>query len=556
MGRKLGSWYLLGIAGVALLLVGLLAMLAVDRAMRASALAETRSTAAGDVAILAAGLESELDKFSLVPRVLAADPEVKALLAGESRQQPILNRRLADLAGQTGASAIYLMNTDGLTLAASNWRLPTSFVGSNYGFRSYFSEALAHGASNEFALGTVSRRPGLYIAQRVMSGTTTLGVVALKVEFDGIEQSWREAEQGVFVTDAEGVVLITSNPDWRFRTTIASTPGQRDPGQDALRFGTSLLQPLELSTSWASLSSAPLIERIQPIAAQGWALHLLVDPEPRLAAAVANGRLLVLLGLLGASVVLGLLIWWFKRRDAQAEAALTQRTAMLRDQLLQANRLATLGQVTAGIGHEIRQPVAAMRVFAENGQRLIEAGDETAAAGNFGKIVDLTVRIGQITDELLHFSRRGAREPREIPLAQVIDGALLLLRDRIERHHATVVMPDTQLAHAMVKAEHVRLEQVLVNLLQNALDASPPGSRITIGIELVEDRCLLSVTDEGPGISDAVRATLFQPFATTKVEGLGLGLVISLDIMRDLGGDLIVENNTPGARLTMVIPRA
>lgn len=556
MGRTLGSWYLLGIAGVALLLVGLLTMLAVDRAMRASALAESQSTAAGDVAILAAGLESELDKFSLVPRVLAADPEVKALLSGEARQQPILNRRLADLAGQTGASAIYLMNTKGLTLAASNWRLPTSFVGSNYGFRSYFSEALARGASSEFALGTVSRRPGLYIAQRVMSGATTLGVVALKVEFDGIEQSWREVERGVFVTDAEGVVLITSNPDWRFRTTIVPTSGQRDPSQDALRFGTSALQPLELSASWAALSTASLIKRVQPIAAQGWALHLLVDPEPRLAAAVANGRLLVLLGLFGAAIALGLLIWWFKHRDAQAEFALAQRTTMLRDQLLQANRLATLGQVTAGIGHEIRQPVAAMRVFAENGQRLLEAGDNDAAAGNFGKIVELTARIGQITDELLRFSRRGARDPREIPLPQVIDGALLLLRDRIERHDATIVLPDAQMNETMVKAEHVRLEQVLVNLLQNALDASPPGSRITIGIELEGDRCLLSVTDEGPGISPAVHATLFQPFATTKEEGLGLGLVISLDIMRGLGGDLMVDNGTPGARFTMVIPRA
>lgn len=556
LGPRFGSWYLRGIAGVALILVALLAMLAVDQTMRTSALAETKSAAERNLAILAAGLDSKLEKFSLVPRVLAVDPEVRALLAGDRRQRAVLNRRLSDLADQTGASAIYLMDSNGLTLAASNWSLPSSFVGSNYGFRNYFSEAIAHGSASEFALGTVSRRPGLYIAQRVQSGASTLGVVAVKVEFDVTEQSWRGVEEGVFVTDADGVVLITSNPDWRFRTTRPAAMGVRDPAQDELRFGKSSLEPMLPAAMRRGRSPTSLIEMSQPISPEGWELHLMVDPAPSLAAAIANGRLLVLLGLILAAGALGLLLWWHGRREAQAESLLAERTATLRDQLLQANRLATLGQVTAGIGHEIRQPVAAMRVFAENGARLLEKGQNTAAAENFVKIVGLTARIGQITEELLRFSRRGAREPREMPLAQVIDGALLLLRDRIERHGATVSRPDPQMAQTLVQAEHVRLEQVLVNLLQNALDASPAGGRIAIELASEGDYCLLAVTDEGHGISDEVRANLFQPFATTKEEGLGLGLVISQDIMRSLGGDLRAELSKAGARFTMVIPRA
>lgn len=556
MGNRMGNWYLPGIAGLAMLLIGLLAMLAVDRATRAAALDEAQTTAAGDLAILAAGLESELYKFSLVPRVLAADPEVRALLQGEMRQQPVLNRRLADLAAQTGASAIYLMDSSGLTLAASNWNLPTTFVGSKYGFRSYFSEAVARGSSSEFALGTVSRRPGLYIAQRVQSGTTTLGVIALKVEFDAIEESWREAQEGVFVTDADGVVLITSNPEWRFHTTRPDSAEARDPAQDGLRFGRTSLPALFPGSDGNAPAADALIEKIQPISPEGWELHLLVNPEPRMAAAVASGRLMVLSGLILAALLLGGLIWWLRRREAQSELLLAEQTSMLRDQLLQANRLATLGQVTAGIGHEIRQPVAAMRVFAENGERLLAKGESSAASENFAKIVALTAKIGQITEELLRFSRRGAREPREMPLARVIDGALLLLRDRIERHGAAVVRPDPQLAQTMVRAEHVRLEQVLVNLLQNALDATAPGGAIAIEIALDADRCFVTVADNGGGIDPAVQATLFQPFTTTKEEGLGLGLVISLDIMRSLGGDLTADSGPDGARFTMVIPRA
>lgn len=556
MSQRFGSWYLRGIAAVALIIVALLAMLAVDRAMRNSALAETRSAGERNLAILAAGLESELEKFSLVPRVLAFDPEVRALLEGDQRRRAVLDRRLADLAAQTGASAIYLMDQTGLTLAASNWNLPSSFVGSNYGFRSYFTDAMAQGSSSEFALGTVSRRPGLYIAQGVQSGGSRLGVVAVKVEFDAIERSWRGVDEGIFVADADGVVLIASDPQWRFHTTRPIAAGSRDPAQDELRFGTSSLEPMPQLDARRSRAAPPLIELNRPIPQEDWELHLMVDPAAGISAAIATGRLLVLLGLIVVGAVLSLLMWRHSRREAQAQALVAQQTATLRDQLLQANRLATLGQVTAGIGHEIRQPVAAMRVFAENGARLLARGQSDGAAENFGKIVELTSRIGQITEELLRFSRRGAREPREMPLALVIDGALLLLRDRIERHGAMILQPDPRMAQTLVQAEHVRLEQVLVNLLQNALDATPAGGRIAIEMAFEGNNCLLSVTDEGPGISEEVRATLFQPFATTKEDGLGLGLVISLDIMRSLGGDLRAEDSDRGARFTMVIPQA
>ena len=117
-------------------------------------------------------------------------------------------------------------------------------------------------------------------------------------------------------------------------------------------------------------------------------------------------------------------------------------------------------------------------------------------------------------------------------------------------------LPDPKLAQTLVRAEHVRLEQVLVNLLQNALDASPPGSPVAIEIILESEHCLLTVADRGAGIDETTRASLFQPFATTKEEGLGLGLVISQDIMRSLGGDLREDKAAEGARFTMVIPRA
>lgn len=556
MQGKLGRWYLVSIALVALALLAALAMLVLDRAVRARALDETRNAATSQAAILAAGLESELNKFSLVPRVLAVDPEVADLLSGQSGSA-VLNRRLAALAQQTNAAAIYLMDARGRTLAASNWDRPDSFVGSEYGFRDYFRGALANGTASEFALGTVSRRPGLYLAERVGPASAPRGVVAVKVEFDSLEAKWRDAEDGVFVTDAGGVILLASNADWRFRAAAADgqAGAARDPARDAMRFGVTELRPIALPAGDAA-SPVRLIEKIQPIAPTGWELHLLADPAPRLSVALANARLAGVI-VLGAVILAGVAAWqWRRQRQSRAAAEISAQTALLRDQLQQANRLATLGQITAGLGHEIRQPLAAMRVYAETGERLLAADRPAEAAANFGKIARLAGRIGEITTEQLNFSRRSAEEPRAIALAAVIDGSLLLLRDQIRHKGLSLERPAADLAATTVRARHVQLEQVLVNLLQNAVQACAPGGQIVLAVDTQGSTVRLAVTDDGPGVPPDLRDTLFQPFVTSKSEGIGLGLAIAREIMRQLGGDLVLEDAGPGARFVMVMPAA
>lgn len=556
MQGKLGRWYLAAIGLTAVALLAGLTMLGVDRAMRVSALAETRAAATSRAEILAAGLESELNKFTLVPRVLAGDPEVAKLLAGETAVRAVLNRRLAVLAQQTNAAAIYLMDAKGMTLASSNWDRPDSFIGSDYGFRDYFRGALRDGTATEFALGTVSRRPGLYLAERVGPQQRPLGVVAVKVEFDSLERKWRDAEDGVFVTDADGIVLLASDPDWRFRASAddARQAQARDPARDAMRFGVRDITPFEVPARGEAASPVRLIEKIQPIAPTGWELHLLADPSQRLSVALANGRLagvtvLALLMLAGAGA-------WVLRRQRQARAAaeVAAQTATLREQLQQANRLATLGQITAGLGHEIRQPLAAMQVYAENGERLLAAARHAEAAENFGKIAGLASRIGEITAEQLQFSRRSAEEPRDVTLAEVIDGSLLLLRDQLRHKGLTLERPAPEAAATTVRARHVQLEQVLVNLLQNAAQACTEGGSIALAITAANGSVRLSVTDNGPGVPPWLRDTLFQPFVTSKSEGIGLGLAIARDIMRQLGGDLAHEDTSTGARFVMVMP--
>jgi two-component system, NtrC family, C4-dicarboxylate transport sensor histidine kinase DctB len=556
MRGPMGRWNLLLIALVGALLIGALAMLGLDRAMRARALDDTRAAATNQATILAAGLQSELNKFTLVPRVLAVDPEVAGLLAGDLRQRGVLNQRLSALAQQTDAAAIYLMDAHGNTLAASNWNRSDSFIGSNYGFRDYFAGALRDGTHNEFALGTVSRRPGLYLAERVGPPANPLGVVAVKVEFDSLERKWRDAEAGVFVTDEDGIVLLSSNPAWRFRAVSTGNArlSVRDPARDAVRFGVRQPEAFTLPTTGGLGSTVRMVEKIQPIAPVGWDLHLLADPAPRVSAAIANGRLVAMSGLVALGLLMTGAVLWRRRREASAAARLDAQTATLREQLQQANRLATLGQITAGLGHEIRQPLAAMQVYAENGERLMGAARHSEAAENFAKIAGLAGKIGAITEEQLHFSRRSAGEPRDIRLAEVIDGSLLLLRDQIRQKGITLSLPGPEAAATSVRARHVQLEQVLVNLLQNAVQACAPGGQIVLEIDAAPQTISLSVSDDGPGVSEGLQESLFQPFVTSKDEGIGLGLAIAKDIMWQLGGDLVLDNPPKGARFTMIMP--
>lgn len=548
---------LVALVAIAFVLLGA-AVWSIDRLTRMTALASAQEDARNEATIIATSLQAELDKFSLVPLVLAEDPQVNSLLSGAPGETDALDRRLEGLARQTNAAVIYLMDEHGLTRAASNWNLPTTFVGSNYSFRRYFQDAVKTGSATQFALGTVSREPGLYIAQRVVAEGRPIGVVAVKVEFDALEANWRAATHGVFVTDRDGVVLLASNEDWRFRATDPARAARRDRTLDRQQFGVDALEPLDLDsrTGIGTAIAAPLFDTEQPIALDGWTLHLLADPTPRIDAAVANGRFYVLLAIALAGILVGLALYMRRRRELLGEALLAERTRTLREQLNQANRLATLGQVSAGVGHEISQPVAAVRVFAENGERLLSGGRTLEAGRNFQQIVELTERIGRITSELRRFARRDAAEPRTFPLGEAIDGALLLLRDRLERSGATLVVPPREECVVQVQAEPVRLEQVLVNLLQNALDAVGPGGRIQLSVESEAEFCRLSVQDDGPGLSPEAQERLFQPFATTKPDGLGLGLVISRGIMRALGGDLAFASGESGAEFTMRIPRA
>lgn len=558
---------------------------------RAIATTHARAEDAGTLAL--AILRGELEKQRALPVILARDSDVRAALVDGDRQA--LDRKLEAIARETRAAVIYALGKDGITIAASNWREPTSFVGNDYGFRDYFSAAVSGGAAEQFALGTVSKRPGLYITSRVDDGENALGVIVVKVEFDQVEADWRALGGQTFVVDKRGVVLLSTFADWRFQVEKVLAPQTAAEIRQSLQFGAAplTLLPLqrggEIVRGTGTVAGAHVASRI-PIPTTDWSLEVLLPVDRAIRDQRAELQTLIAL-LLMPGAALGALALRRRqvnlaRRSAEArvkdelERRVAERTAALaganarlveemaeraraqerlsdaREELAKANRLATLGQVTAGVAHEINQPLAAMRTYAENARAFIERADAASADGALGKIVRLTERIGTITDTLRGFARRGAGPLGPVDLREAIDGALMILDAALRQAGITPVVPALS-SPVSVLARPVELEQVLVNLMRNAIEAmaeqrNGQAPRLAVSIATDADRVEIGIADSGPGLDAEALAALFTPFRTTKSRGLGLGLVISHDIVSAFGGTLHAASR-PGAGSTFTI---
>ena len=502
-------------------------------------------------------LRSELERHRMLPTALAENPTLSVAVdptvpsTRRSAVNAALNDDLERLARADGAATLYLVDAQGITVAASNHRLPTSFVGRDYSFRAYFRDAMQHGSGQLFAQGTVSGVAGLYLAQRLADRS---GVIVAKVEFTDLERNWRTGKDLTMVVDREGVVLLTSDPARRFAQHPTTGPADRG-----------------------------LLEARLPTTFDQWTIVLLRDARRavlawRLGGALIGGVLGLLLALaFGVTradrvrrertrVELERLVTLrteaLERSNRQLTLEIDERTRSeakvqrLREELAQANRLAILGQISAGVAHEINQPTAAIGTFVDNARRLLQRGETGQALEALTTVAGLTDRIGLITSELRGFSRRSTASTEPLRLADAIDGSRLLLDQSLRSQGIRLLRPDAP-EQQRIMANKTRVEQVLVIVVQNAIEAlvdtPEPTIRLTAGS--AGGTVWLRIEDNGPGIPPEVRDGLFAPFSTTKPLGLGLGLVICRDILSDLGGSIGFEPvPSGGAAFTLRFP--
>ncbi|MDF2488225.1 MAG: histidine kinase [Pseudomonas sp.] len=528
-----------------------------------------------------ANLLGTLHRYETLPRILGELPALRAVLADPLRLESLTNanRLLKEIVDQTGAEVMYLMDVSGNTLAASNWDKRDSFIGRNFAFRPYFNQAMDGRLGRFFGQGTTSAKRGYFFAAAVRDNEKVLGVLVVKVDLDHTETLWGRTPEQLLLTDQNGVVVLTSRPDWRFRATRALSDAEREAITAIQPYPTTAPKPLNLNPdAWLTQTRA--------IKETGWqvsilAPRMLVDRSVSTVMAIGAGTLLVLMLLLG--LLMQRRRHYIDRIDLEAhgrqdlEKRVNERTAALeglnkrlrdevlereqaqqelvqaQDELVQAGKLSVLGTMSASISHELNQPLAAIRSYAENAEILLDHQRTEDARGNLKLIAELTGRMASIIAHLRAFARRDRHAPESVALQPALDDALALLAKR-RRAMAVELVRDLPDATLWVQAGETRLRQVLGNLLANALDALTEKAnprKLWLSAERRDDVVYLYIRDNGPGFTRQAMERAKEPFFTTKTrtQGLGLGLAICESLMRALGGELLLGNHPEGGAL-------
>ena len=536
--------------------------------------------ASQQLGLYANALHTLIDRYRALPAVLALDPELIAALRGPVSEpvQDALNRKLERINGAANSSTLELLDRTGLAIAASNWRLPSSYVGSNYGFRPYFKQTRSQGSGRFYAVGVTSGVPGYFLASAVNDEHGRfLGAMVVKLEFPELEREWRQGSDILLVSDARGITFIANQDGWRYRELQPLSGADRAELAETRQYDKQPLVPLQhqVLTRFAANStlsrvqgpevSADYLWESLPLEGENWTLHLLRKPQVAADGRhAALGAAAVWLSLVFAALFVSQRLRLARLRQRSREELKRQveeRTRELRtaqEGLVQSAKLAALGQMSAAMAHEINQPLTTQRMQLETLRLLLDHGRYDEARQALEPLEQMLTRMAALTSHLKTFARNSPVGLRErLDLATVVDQALHLLEARIRSEEVEVAL---YLARpAWVRGDAIRLEQVLINLLRNALDAMADKryKRLEIRIEPDGERWRLSVLDSGGGIAEADLAKVFDPFFTTKPvgEGLGLGLAISYGIVHEAGGQLQAENMPGGARLSLTLPR-
>lgn len=552
-----------------------------------------------------AALDGHLNRYQALPALIADHDDIQELATRprDRRLREAVNAYLKDINALLNSSDIYVITPDGDTIAASNYDGPTSFVGQNFSYRPYFQEALQGQQSRFYALGTTSLKRGYYFGSPIHVGEDIRGVIVFKVDIESIEASWQGGEYKIFVSDPEGIIFMSGTPEWLYASVLPLTPERLTRTETSRRYANATLRALpvtpgrltdhDLITIATGDTSREYLLLSQYMADADWTVNVLTDTASvrtqALTTVIAALLLLCLTGL-AAAILLQRRARLNERISMQAEAQaelerrVDERTADLarvnvqieeevaerrqteqqlrrtQADLIQAGKLAGLGQMSAALSHEFNQPLAAAKTYADSAALLIERGRAQEASDNIRRISGLVDRMAAISRHLRNFARKPNEKLGPVLIEDVVRDTMEIVAVRLKAAAAEIDI-DLGDVPLVVRAGSVRLQQVLVNVISNAADAVEglDDRRIRLRAWSEGDKVVLAISDRGPGVPAAIAERIFDPFFSTKGvgKGLGLGLSISYNIVKDFGGSLIATNLAEGgAEFRIELPAA
>ena len=560
------------------------------------------------LANLVSYIENILNRFDKIPEVLAKQPLLKEVLLSPNELSKVtrLNHLLADIQNITQASDVYLINKAGITIAASNWRLPTSFVGKDFTFRPYVQDALQGQLSHYYAVGLSSAKRGFYYAYPVIDNDTVIGVVALKISITDIEEQYKKTvlndSFNFLIVAPDDVIFISDRPEWRLKTIgDLSQTKQRKIVTDK-RYADKEILPLniinvsshylpknmnssllEIKTSKNSEQVFTLQKLMKNV---DWQVHLWRSTE-----AIKKQQGWLIIQSSSGYLLLVFLILFSNERNKNAkrlkeskqllEQKVKERTADLsasnaklheeisqrqqaqtqmhkmQEELIQSEKLAVIGSMSAGINHEINQPLTALRSYSENALAYQERNMADKVKNNLKLIVGLVDRLSDIVSQFNSFSKKSTGKATMVDVHTSIMASMSIVKHQAKAAKVKLTCKPC-LNSLYVFGDAIRFEQVLVNLLSNAMQAlsEQEDKRIMVTVSDVESRVIITIQDNGPGILVDNINRVFEAFFTTKDNfGLGLGLSISHRIIESMQGQLKVTNHPDGGAIfTISLP--
>lgn len=520
---------------------------------------ETRSRAELRMALYSGNIAAEVQRTSVVPLLLSRDPVlISALNSGDFAAT---SQRLISIKDEIGAASLMLLDGDGRTVASTDRRN----IGSHHRNMAYFVDALR---SQETVYTTQRLETGglqFSYSRKLESGKQGIGVIVVEVGLTKLEQKWAFAAEAIMVTDSEGMVILSSEPRWKYQTVDEALKVTNAPS--------AIERAIQATADWVPTSPAEAITQGHAILRldgkvgfQGWRLtyfSTFASVRERV-----NGVLAI--EIMGFSILVALVFYILSRRAVQQSNLFQRESIELRalndrlskeieererverdlevaeQSLAQSSKLAALGEMSAAVSHELNQPLAAMKTYLAGAKLLLQRHRPDEALSSFQRIDDLIGRMGAITRQLKSYARKGGEDLVPVDLREALSAAMSMMEPQLNQMEVKITQSVPR-DPVMVLGDQLRLEQVIVNLLRNALDAMKELRNRELDIFMsIGETAKLSVRDNGAGIDDLDQ--LFEPFYTTKKpgDGVGLGLAISSGIVNDLGGRLIARNSASG----------
>lgn len=403
---------------------------------------------------LSSHLTSQLEKYAYIPQLMSKDNElVDALLSPDnSAQLDITNRYLEEVNTVVGAADTYLLNNIGTTIAASNWQNKKTFVGRNFAFRPYYQAAISGSRGEYFALGSTSGRRGYFYSYPVKYAGSPIGVLVVKKDLSTIEEDWNSQNSFFVVTDSDDVVFMSNRVNWWYNSLYDLDEVKKKEIKESRRYlerdisslafsGNFNARQTELTLTSDSSFFNQYLSVVKPLNNSSLTVRVL-SPKSNLFWKIVG--LIALNTLVFALLYLASIIirqqksrqrqieriqaeskqkleYQVMERTAELEAEIKVRAdteSVLRqtqEELIQAAKLAVLGQMSTSISHELNNPLAAIRSYADNALQFLEKERHDKVDQNLHRISALTERMAKISQQLKAFAKKVTRAIESLP---------------------------------------------------------------------------------------------------------------------------------------------